>query len=130
MSINVSAIIPRAEIIQETRIVYWFKLLFPLESLERNTNNKFSLKMVFLKYMIIVLFFTVAPSEERSITVMMPQSDPFFVHKNTSSNDLDVKIINTFAERFGYEVKYIVTNETVSEIFATERAIERIFKKS
>lgn len=83
-----------------------------------------------LKYLVMVLFFSVDLSEERPITVMIPQSDPFFVHKNSSLNDLDVKIIETFAEINKYDVKYVMVNETLSEIFATENTIDQIVMKS
>lgn len=66
----------------------------------------------------------VNPSEERSIVVMIPQSDPFFNHQNPSHKDLDVKIIETFAERSKFSVEYVVVNETLNEIFANEKTVE------
>lgn len=69
-----------------------------------------------IKYLIIVLLSTINPSEERSIHVLIPKSDPFLMHYNTSLKDLSVEIIKNFAEHFKYEVKYIVTDRTLTEV--------------
>lgn len=86
--------------------------------------------MVSLKYFIVFVFFTIDPSEERSIVVAVPRSDPFFVHQNSSQNGLDIKIIETFAKKIKHSVEYMVINGTLSEVFATEDAIKPIFQQS
>lgn len=45
-------------------------------------------------------------------------------HPETGPKDLDLKIIETFGNEIECKVDYIVINETLSEIFATEAAIQ------
>lgn len=80
--------------------------------------------MFHLKYLAIVLFLTFDSSEQKSMFVMISQSDPFFLRQSTSLRDLDVEIIENFAKTMKYQVKYIVINKTLGEIFDTEKAFD------
>lgn len=92
-----------------------------------DTNQKMALLTeIKSKYLILlVLFFTIESSEGRSLHVMIPKSDPFFMHHNTSIKDLSVEIIENFAKQIKCDVKYIVTNGTLNEAFDAEKRCKR-----
>lgn len=56
------------------------------------------------------------------LTVMASEIEPFVVYSPNKSEliGLDVKIIENFAKRFKVKVKFIMTNESLLEIFSSD----------
>lgn len=59
-------------------------------------------------------------NSDRLITVLASVAEPFVIYDKNSSipNGLDVDIINNFAKQFNLQVKFLIANENLNEIFA------------
>lgn len=64
------------------------------------------------------------------INVMVSQAEPFVFIDNATQklNGLDVKIIENFAKRVNLQVNYIITNESLNEVFSTEKSLMHFLK--
>lgn len=62
------------------------------------------------------------------ITVMVSQSKPFAFYENHSLKGLDVHIMENFANRFKLQIEYILTNETLNEVFSTNDRFEQFLQ--
>lgn len=71
------------------------------------------------------------------VTIMASPIEPFVVYNPNQSKliGLDVEIIENFAKKFNFEVKFIMTNESVLEIFSSDdrtihflRSVEHLYE--
>lgn len=60
-------------------------------------------------------------SSNRSLTVMAFIAEPFVIYdrKSTTLKGLDVDIIKIFAKKFNLHVKFLLSNESLNELFET-----------
>lgn len=100
---------------------------FQLDNLTQKKYH-FRKKMLSVKYLVILLFFTFHQSEERSIKIMIPQE----YGQNALHKELDVKIIEHFAKEIEYKVKYIATDIVMNETAGKEKSVQQFssFKES
>lgn len=62
-------------------------------------------------------------------TVLIPKAPPFHSQRDMSALErLDFKLIETFAKKFKLDIEYITTNETLNEIFGTERGYNEFIR--
>lgn len=84
--------------------------------------------MFWLTYSMIILSLQSFEAKSTSnINVMVSHAEPFvyFDVKKQSLKGLDVEIIKNFAKKFNLKINYIVTNETLNEVFSSENRVVR-----
>lgn len=62
------------------------------------------------------------------LTVMASQIKPFVFYENRLLKGLEVDMIENFAKQFNLSIEYIVTNESLNEIFNSKDHAEKWFK--
>lgn len=103
------------------------------ENSEYSLNSITSLAMIRLEYLIIIavnIFWSVSV-ELKSIetfAVMLTYSEhqsDYYHNTSHSFERLDLKLIENFGKKFKVHFEYIVTNETLNEVFSSEERFSR-----
>lgn len=67
------------------------------------------------------------PRSNKEIVVAFSKRPPFvFYDENGALRGLDVSIIENFAKKFNFRIKYNEFNESLNEVFSREETIENI----
>lgn len=61
----------------------------------------------------------------KKLTVVIPQADPLLQTGNTSQHGISMTIIETFAKKINYNVEYLMINETLADVFNTEKSFRQ-----
>lgn len=87
--------------------------------------------MFWLQFLIIVFALNSIESKSvRNINIMVSQSEPFayFDAKKHSLKGLDVEIIKHFAKKYELKINYVVTNETLNEVFNSKIRVDNFLE--
>lgn len=81
--------------------------------------------MILLKFVLLAILSSLYKCDSNSLTtikVLLPRIEQFsdYDSRKQIPNKLAEKIINNFAQRFNLNVKYIITNQTLNEVFRNE----------
>lgn len=67
----------------------------------------------------------------RKLTILVSQQNPFVIYseKNNSCqpNGLDILILENFALKFDFDIEYLMINETLNEVFSSQKSTEEFF---
>lgn len=80
--------------------------------------------MLFFKFIITILLFTIRSFDTKSITVLIPNTEV----KNALQNRLEFQLIESFAKTIKHHVNYVIANETMSASIVTEKTLKEFLK--